>query len=213
MDEWWMIVGLGNPGTGYSETRHNIGFIVVDGLCEETEGLDWRQQSKFSANVAKGTLGKKPVLLVKPQTYMNLSGQAVAALSRFYRVPSERILVVHDEVDLELGRLQLKLGGGDAGHNGLRSITEALGGGDYNRIRFGIGRPVHGDVADYVLHPFARDEWPVVDETIDRAIQAVRAVVGQGLKQAMDRYNNRGPKKRAASEESGPERNTQDKES
>ena len=124
--ERWLIAGLGNPGPQYAGNRHNVGFMVVDSLCESDDSLEWKSSSRFQGELAIGTLSRRPVVLVKPQTYMNLSGRTVGPLAHFYRVPAERVIVVHDEVDLPLGRMKIKQGGGDAGHNGLRSVTESL---------------------------------------------------------------------------------------
>ncbi len=153
-----MIVGLGNPGAKYEATRHNIGFILLDAI-EEHYGRNWR--SKFNAEEEKTTIATRDVILLKPQTFMNLSGQSVAAAAKFYKIKPRDILVIHDELDLEPGRVKLKQGGGHAGHNGLRSIIEHIGA-DFERLRVGIGHP--GDkskVSGYVLHDFAKadQDW------------------------------------------------------
>jgi len=193
--ERWLLVGLGNPEPRYRGNRHNIGFMVVEQLARKAE-LPWRRSTRFSAEIALGELSKRPVVLAKPQTYMNLSGQCVVPLAHFYRVPCSRIIAVHDEVDLELGRLKVKQGGGDGGHNGLRSITELLGDPDYLRVRVGVGRPAVGDVTGHVLSDFRQEEAEQVADTIERAARAARTLITRGLKEAMNRFN-RPPKDRS----------------
>jgi PTH1 family peptidyl-tRNA hydrolase len=152
-----LVVGLGNPGREYASTRHNVGFLVADELARRHDG-SWR--SKFSGDLADVRLGGARVGLLKPQTYMNESGRSVAAAARFYKVDPAELLAVHDEVDLELGRMQARSGGGLAGHNGLRSLAAALGTPEFLRLRVGVGRPERGDarpVADWVLSPFEPD--------------------------------------------------------
>lgn len=190
-----MVVGLGNPGAQYQDNRHNVGFMVVDAICEQEESLSWRPSQRFSAEIAKGTLRDQALLLAKPQTYMNLSGRSVAPLARFYRTPPERLLVVHDDVDLELGRLMVKPGGGDAGHKGIRSIIQELGSSEFIRIRFGVGRPELGDVTDHVLKDFRPEELEPVKDQVKRAGKAARTIIGRGLTDAMNRFN-RSPKKK-----------------
>jgi peptidyl-tRNA hydrolase, PTH1 family len=194
--ELWLVVGLGNPGTHYEDNRHNVGFMVVDLLSTQENTLRFGPSQRFEAQLAKGALVGRPAVLVKPQTYMNLSGRSVGPLAHFYRIPSERIAVVHDDVDLDLGRLKVKQGGGDAGHNGLRSLTECLGSADFIRVRFGIGRPEHGEVADFVLSGFRREEMSTVEEGVRRAARAVRTLITRGVKEAANRFN-RDPRPRA----------------
>ncbi|MCC6747636.1 MAG: aminoacyl-tRNA hydrolase [Deltaproteobacteria bacterium] len=184
----WIVVGLGNPGTRYQRNRHNIGFMVVERLARAGE-LAFKRSAKYAGELAQGELSRRPVMLVKPQTFMNLSGRCVAPLARFYRVAPEQIVAVHDDVDLELGRLKVKQGGGDAGHNGLRSLTEELGSGDYVRVRLGVGRPTFGEVADYVLADFRASEQEAVEELVAKGAEAVRTVLTRGLKEAMNRHN------------------------
>lgn len=165
-----MIIGLGNPGAKYVATRHNIGFILVDAIAE-SDGKSWR--SKFQSEEQKLTIATRDVVLLKPQTFMNLSGQAVAAAAKFYKIKPRDMLVIHDELDLAPGRVKLKMGGGHAGHNGLRSIIEHMGP-DFERMRVGIGHP--GDkaqVSNYVLHDFAKSdqEWIAnLQENLPRAL-------------------------------------------
>jgi PTH1 family peptidyl-tRNA hydrolase len=184
-----LVVGLGNPGREYASTRHNVGFMVADEIASR-HGGSWR--SKFSGEVADIRLDSARLALLKPQTYMNESGRSVAAAAKFYKVAPEDLLAVHDEVDLELGRLQARVGGGLAGHNGLRSLAAALGTPEFIRLRVGVGRPERGDprpVADWVLSPFA----PEVDVggLVSRAADAVEALVAEGLEEAQQRFNER----------------------
>lgn len=185
----WLVVGLGNPGPDYAGSRHNAGFMVLDALAA-------RLGSRFSAHrgradVVTGTLGVVPAVLMKPTTFMNLSGGPVASVRDFYKIPIDRIVLVHDELDLPFGTLRLKRGGGDGGHNGLRSVTAALGGPDYLRVRIGIGRPPgRMDPARYVLRPFASTERGDLELTVDRAGDAVEALVADGLDTAQNTFNS-----------------------
>jgi PTH1 family peptidyl-tRNA hydrolase len=184
-----LVAGLGNPGREYARTRHNVGHMVADELARR-HGASFR--SKFSGELADLRLDGARVALVKPLTYMNESGRSVAAAVRFYKLEPERLLVVHDEVDLDLGRLQARLGGGLAGHNGLRSVAQHLGTAEFGRLRVGVGRPGRGDprpVADYVLSPF--DDEVDVAALVERSADAVETVVRDGLEAAQQRYNER----------------------
>jgi PTH1 family peptidyl-tRNA hydrolase len=185
-----LVAGLGNPGREYANTRHNVGFMVADEFVRRHE-RSWR--AKFSGELAELRLDGLRVAVLKPQTYMNESGRAVGAAVRFFRVPPESVLVVHDEVDLEPGRLQVRLGGGLAGHNGLRSIAQHLGTSEFARLRIGVGRPERGDprpVSDFVLSPF--DPEVEVEALVGRAADAVGTVAGEGLEEAQNRFNERG---------------------
>ena len=180
-----LVAGLGNPGREYAATRHNVGFLVADELARR-HGGSWR--SKFSGDLAEVRVDGARVALLKPQTYMNLSGRSVQPAARFFKVEPDALLVVHDEVDLEPGRLQLRAGGGLAGHNGLRSVAQALGSQEFLRLRVGVGRPQRGDprpVADFVLDPF--DAHEDVDGLVARAADAVEALLGEGLEDAQQR--------------------------
>jgi PTH1 family peptidyl-tRNA hydrolase len=182
-----LVAGLGNPGREYARTRHNVGWMVVDELAGR-HSASWR--SKFSGQLADARIDEARVALVKPETYMNDSGRSIAAAARFFKVPVESVLVVHDDVDLEEGRLQARLGGGLAGHNGLRSIASALRSQDFLRLRIGVGRPGRGDrrsVADYVLAPFEPETD--VDALVARSADAVEALVREGLDSAQQRFN------------------------
>jgi peptidyl-tRNA hydrolase, PTH1 family len=182
-----LVAGLGNPGREYEWTRHNAGSLVLDELARR-HGGSWR--AKFSGSLAEVRLDEARLALLKPETYMNESGRSVAAAARFFKVAPERLLVVHDDVDLEPGRLQARAGGGLAGHNGLRSLAQHLGSQDFLRLRIGVGRPGRGDprpVSDWVLSPFGADED--VEALVARAADAVESVVREGLEAAQARFN------------------------
>jgi len=182
-----LVAGLGNPGREYERTRHNVGWLVLDELARR-HGGSWR--SKFSGSLAEIRLGDARLALLKPETYMNESGRSVAGAARFFKVPPESLLVVHDDVDLEPARLQARRGGGLAGHNGLRSLAQHLGSQDFLRLRIGVGRPGRGDprpVADWVLSPFAAEED--VEALVSRAADAVETIVAEGLEAAQSRFN------------------------
>jgi peptidyl-tRNA hydrolase, PTH1 family len=185
-----LVAGLGNPGREYAQTRHNVGFMVADELARR-HGGSWR--GKFSGEMTELRVGEFRLAVVKPQTYMNESGRSVGAAVRFFKVAPESLLVVHDEVDLEPGRLQVRLGGGLAGHNGLRSLAQHLGTSDFARLRIGVGRPERGDprpVADFVLSPFSAEVD--VDAVVARAADAVESVARDGLEETQNRFNERG---------------------
>ena len=182
-----LVAGLGNPGRQYERTRHNVGWLVLDELARRHGGT-WR--SKFSGSLAETRLGDARLALLKPETYMNESGRSVAGAARFFKVPTASLLVVHDDVDLEPGRLQARRGGGLAGHNGLRSLAQHLGTQDFLRLRIGVGRPGRGDprpVKDWVLSPFAPEED--ADALVTRAADAVETIVREGLEAAQQRFN------------------------
>ncbi|MBT2505583.1 MULTISPECIES: aminoacyl-tRNA hydrolase [Streptomyces] len=189
----WLIVGLGNPGPDYAANRHNVGFMVADLLAD-------RMRAKFKAHKARAQVvegrigppgpGNRRVVLAKPMSYMNLSGGPVTALRDFYKVPTANIVAIHDELDIDYGTLRLKLGGGDNGHNGLKSMTKAMGP-DYHRVRFGIGRPPgRMQVADFVLKDFSSTERKELDYLVDRAADAVECLVIDGLERAQSTYNS-----------------------
>lgn len=185
----WLVVGLGNPGPKYADNRHNVGFMVVDALAQR-RGERWKAH-KAHAEVAETRLGGAPVVLAKPRSFMNLSGGPVVGLSRFYKVPVERVLVVHDELDIAFGALKLKRGGGAGGHNGLRSVTSSLSGPDYLRVRVGIGRPPgRMDAATYVLRDFSAAERRELGVVVERAADAVETVVAEGLEKAQNVYHS-----------------------
>jgi peptidyl-tRNA hydrolase, PTH1 family len=182
-----LVAGLGNPGREYERTRHNVGWLVADELARRHGGSF---RGKFSGQLAETRLDDLRLALLKPETYMHVSGRSVGGATRFFKVEPGALLVVHDDVDLEAGRLQARLGGGLAGHNGLRSITEVLGTQDFLRLRIGVGRPERGDrrpVADYVLSPFEPEIE--VEALVSRAADAVEAMARDGLEAAQSRYN------------------------
>jgi PTH1 family peptidyl-tRNA hydrolase len=182
-----LVVGLGNPGREHARDRHNVGWLVADELVRR-HGGSYRQ--KFSGQLAEVRLDDRKLAVLKPETYMNDSGRSLAAAARFFKVAPEAIAVVHDDVDLEPGRLQARLGGGLAGHNGLRSVRQALGTADFLRLRVGVGRPGRGDrrpVADYVLSPFAPEDDG--ESLVARAADAVETLSRDGLDEAQRRFN------------------------
>ncbi|MEU7029706.1 aminoacyl-tRNA hydrolase [Streptomyces sp. NPDC015232] len=189
----WLIVGLGNPGPEYAGNRHNVGFMVVDLLAERMGGK-FKRAGKAQAQVVEGRIGppgpaNRRVVLAKPMSYMNLSGGPVTALRDFYKVPTAHVVAVHDELDIDYGVLRLKIGGGDNGHNGLKSMTKSMGA-DYHRLRFGIGRPPgRMQVADFVLKDFSSTERKELDYFVDRAADAVECLVTEGLERAQSAYN------------------------
>jgi peptidyl-tRNA hydrolase, PTH1 family len=187
----WVVAGLGNPGEQYHRSGHNIGFMVVDRLAEKCSArLDRR---RFKGIVGEAKIGADTAILVKPQTYYNLSGECVAAILGYYKIPAERLIVVHDEIDLEPRQLRLKRGGGDAGNRGVRSIAATLGTPEFVRVRVGIGRPADGrEAKDHVLQTMGRTELEAFTASIARAAEAVEAVIASGLERAMNLYNQRG---------------------
>ena len=186
MSDRWLVVGLGNPGDQYSTTRHNIGQMVINYLAN---GM------KFSAHksrmeIADIRLGEVPIVLAKSRGYMNESGAPTRALADFYRIPSDHVIAIHDELDIGFDTIRLKLGGGDNGHNGLKSLTSHFGSPDYYRLRMGIGRPPLGqDPADYVLKPFSSNEKKVVSDFIARGALAVEVLIEKGLDVTQQEFN------------------------
>jgi peptidyl-tRNA hydrolase, PTH1 family len=188
----WLVAGLGNPGPAYAGNRHNVGFMVADVLAARA-GTRFKS-GKFRAMAAEGRLAGFSVIIIKPLTFMNESGVAVGGASGYYRLAADRIVVIHDELDLPFGTIRLKLGGGNNGHNGLRSVTAHLGTGDYYRVRIGIGRPPgRMDPAAYVLRDFSaaeREELPLV---LQRAADAAEALLASGLAAAQNAFHGSGP--------------------
>jgi PTH1 family peptidyl-tRNA hydrolase len=183
-----LLAGLGNPGLQYAGNRHNVGFMVLDELAARVGGKF--KAHKSGAEVLEGRLAGQRVILAKPRSFMNLSGGPVAGAARFYKVPATGVVVVHDELDLPFGALKLKLGGGDNGHNGLRSISKSLGTNDYYRVRFGIGRPPgRQDPADYVLKDFSTVERKELALEVDRCADAVEALISTGLTAAQNSFH------------------------
>jgi len=182
-----LIAGLGNPGREHSGDRHNVGWMVVEELARRHDGSF---RSKFSGRLAETRMGDARVALLEPETYMNDSGRSISAAARFFKLPPEDLLVVHDDVDLDVGRLQARAGGGLAGHNGLRSIAQILGTPEFLRLRVGVGRPARGDprpVADYVLSPFTAEDD--LEGIVSRAADAIESVLAEGLDTAQQRFN------------------------
>ncbi|MGH8959673.1 MAG: aminoacyl-tRNA hydrolase [Jatrophihabitantaceae bacterium] len=189
MSDRFLVVGLGNPGPRYAATRHNAGALVVDLLAERIGGRFKAHKSR--CDVVEGRLAAHPVVLAEPRSFMNESGGPVVAIARFYKVPLERITIVHDDLDLPFGALRLKRGGGDGGHNGLRSASSALGSTEYARVRVGIGRPPgRQDPADYVLREFAAAERKELPYLLDRAADAVESLIERGLEAAQNEFND-----------------------
>jgi peptidyl-tRNA hydrolase, PTH1 family len=187
----WLVVGLGNPGREYAGHRHNVGFRVAD-LLASRMGARFGRHKRAHADVAEGRwgFGGPRVVLAKPLTFMNLSGAPVAALAQFYKVPVDNVLAVHDELDLPYGQVRAKRGGGEGGHNGLRSISKSLGTKEYARVRFGIGRPPgRQDPADYVLSDFGAAERKELEFLVDRAADVAEAVVLEGVEWAQNKYH------------------------
>lgn len=186
----YLIVGLGNPGPRYHNNRHNVGFMVLDALADDARIPIRRVE--FRALVGKGTLENEPAILAKPQTFMNDSGQAVAPLMRFYKIPNDKLLVVHDDLDLPFGTLRLRPQGGAGGQRGMGSIMAKLDTQDFARLRVGIGRPPgRMPPRDYVLHDFDSDEEEILPEVLQSAVDAIRRFVADGIEQAMNDFNGR----------------------
>ena len=184
----WLIVGLGNPGKKYEATRHNAGFHVLDRLAK-AENLTF-DESRSKALLARGEVASYRVALVKPQTYMNLSGEAVGPVTRFYKVPLEQVLVIYDDIDLPLAQLRLRPKGGSGGHKGLTSLIQHLGSQNFPRMRLGIGRPSgQMPVEAYVLQRFSDVEWQAITQTYQTAVEAIRALLTGGLDYAMNQFN------------------------
>ncbi|MBO0775272.1 MAG: aminoacyl-tRNA hydrolase [Actinobacteria bacterium] len=187
----WLIAGLGNPGPDYAGNRHNAGFMVADVLAQRM-GARFRA-GRFSSAVAQGRLAGFPVILAKPLTYMNLSGSPVAGLAKYYKLPPAQLIVVHDELDIPFGTIRLKRGGGDNGHNGLRSVSVSLGTREYYRVRVGIGRPPgRMDPAAYVLRDFSAAQRKDLPFLLDRAADAVTALLSEGLAAAQNAFHGSG---------------------
>jgi PTH1 family peptidyl-tRNA hydrolase len=185
-----LVVGLGNPGDAYARTRHNVGFLVADGLARRL-GAAFTTR-KFGAEIAETTSGSEKLWIMKPSTFMNHSGEAVGPALRFWKLGLEDLVVVHDDLELDPFRVQVKIGGGHGGHNGLKSLNVHVGGPEYVRVRIGVGRPPDRmDPADYVLGRFAKADEKDVEASVDAAIEAARTVVELGAVKAMNQFNRR----------------------
>jgi PTH1 family peptidyl-tRNA hydrolase len=195
MDDVWLVVGLGNPGPSYAGHRHNVGYLIADELAKRLGGA-WRAHKTGRADVVEGRLGAPGtpgprIVLARPRCYMNESGGAVKALATFYKVPPDHVVAVHDELDLGFGTMRVKLGGGDNGHNGLRSVRSALGTGDFHRVRIGIGRPPgRQDVSDFVLSNYSAAERKDVPFQVYDAADAVECLVTEGLERTQQKFNS-----------------------
>ena len=189
MEPMHLIVGLGNPGADYAKTRHNTGFLLVEKLAEQWQA-GWTNERKFQARVARAECASKQVLLAEPQTFMNLSGEAVGALVKFYQLPLEKILVVVDDADLPLGEIRLRPGGGTGGHHGLESVTQHLGSKDFARLRIGIGRKNEArEITGHVLGKFGADESALLEKVLERAANQMAYWLDAGLQKAMNQFN------------------------
>ncbi len=186
-----LIVGLGNPDRKYKNNRHNVGFMVLDRLCNKYGG-QWSSQSKTKSLIGAVRVNSKKLTLLKPETYMNLSGKSVAPVMDKLYLDPEEIIVIHDDLDLEFGLVRIKIGGGEGGHRGLRSISDSLRSREYNRLRIGIGRPPEGeDPADYVLENFNEREMSSIDEILEVSCQAIEEILNNGLIMSQNKYNSR----------------------
>jgi PTH1 family peptidyl-tRNA hydrolase len=188
LDASYLVVGLGNPGREYRNTRHNIGFLAIDALAKALGVSMGKVQSK--ALVGQGKIGSSKVILVKPQTYMNLSGQAVSGLLNFYKISTEHLIVIHDDIDLPFGTIRIRPGGGSAGQRGVKSIIEKVGTQEFARMRLGVGRPPgQMDAAAYVLQPFTKEDEEFLVNFLSKAAEAANEFVNNGLNAAMNKYN------------------------
>ncbi len=184
-----MIVGLGNPGPKYALTRHNVGFLLVDALAEQTSSNPFKTELK--ALVAKTKIDGEAALLVKPQTFMNLSGESVRPLMDYYKIEMKDLLVAHDEIDIAFAQLRFHIRRGPGGHNGIKSLIQHFGGNDFARLKLGVGRPSHPsqEVSDYVLENFSKDEMKQLPDYIGEACSAVEYFVGHGIERSANQYN------------------------
>jgi PTH1 family peptidyl-tRNA hydrolase len=184
----YVIVGLGNPGDRYAGTKHNIGFITIDYLAEQC-GIKMNK-TKHKAILGEGTIGGEKVLLVKPQTFMNLSGQSVMDIVNFYKVPSQNLIVIYDDIDLPVGKVRIRPSGSSGTHNGMRNIIYLINNQEFPRIRIGVGKqPDYMDLADYVMTKFNGEERPLMEEAVKRSAMAVEEIVKSGINIAMNKYN------------------------
>ncbi len=185
----WLLVCLGNPGREYAETRHNVGFLAAD-LLAEKKGVKI-DRLKFRSLTGTVELGGEKVLVMKPQTYMNLSGEAVGEAARFYKIPAERVLVISDDVSLPLGKMRIRGNGSAGGHNGLKNIIQHLGTDAFPRIKVGVGAPAHPEheMVDWVIGKFSKDERKALDEMLKKALDAAECVIEGGVQKAQNRFN------------------------
>ena len=185
----YIIVGLGNPGRKYENTRHNLGFITIDRLASKHDiKVD---KIKFKALVGDGRIAGQKVLLVKPQTYMNLSGESVREVANFYKVEPDEIIVIYDDLDLPLGNLRIRKSGSAGTHNGMKSVVYQLKSDQFPRVRIGIGQNVDKDIIDFVIGGFRKEEVPILEDTVDKAVMAIESMIGETVDIAMNKYNSK----------------------
>jgi len=184
----WAIVGLGNPGAKYSKTRHNVGFMVIDEISKK-EGFEFKERPLFL--ISKGSFGSEDLVLVKPLTFMNRSGLAVKEVLSSFNIPSERLIVIQDDLDMDVGRIKIRKTGSSGGHNGIRSIIEGIGTKDFIRVKIGIGKDPFIPAEDYVLSKFKPEERPIIKEAIQTAVDAIEGILRDGIDRAMNIYNKR----------------------
>lgn len=183
----YIVVGLGNPGRKYDGTRHNVGFDAIDILAQRNDMKV--NKLKFRAFYTEGFLGRNKVILAKPQTYMNLSGESIRDMVEYYKINPENLIIIYDDIDLDVGALRIRTKGSSGSHNGMKSIIYQLNSQEFPRIRIGIGKPEYGDLADYVLGKFPKNQIPTIGETIEKAALAVETIVKKGIDLAMNQYN------------------------
>ena len=192
MEDGVLVAGLGNPGPQYAKNRHNYGFLVLDEMAASSGVAGW--QEKFSGQFLRTNVAGNRLLLLKPMTYMNLSGRSVVRAAHFFRIHVENVIVIHDDLDLPYNEIRIKKGGGTAGHKGIASIARELGDTGFVRVRMGIGRPAHSEVVNYVLDNFSIEENATLIENVERGANVVNCIVSCGLTTAMNRFNKRGGK-------------------
>ena len=201
-----VIIGLGNPGTTYEKSRHNVGFLAVDAIARKLGIDDLKQKTRFKAQIGEGNRNGQKIVLVKPQTYMNLSGEAVVAVCQFYKPDLSRVIVIYDDVDIVLGAVRVRPFGSSGTHNGMRSVTELLGTEKFPRIRIGIGQPPdYMDIRDFVLTRFAEEESVKITEAVAQAAGAALDIVALGVEQAMNLHNRKQQKEKQAAKKQAPE--------
>ncbi len=199
-----IIAGLGNPGSEYAKTKHNVGFMLVDALADKLGVTEWKD--KFDARIGEARIGTEKILLVKPQTYMNESGQAVGPLMNFYKTAIEDLIVVHDDMDIPAGTIRIRKKGSAGGHNGIKSVLAHVGDEHFARVRIGIGRPLPGwTVVNHVLAPFTAEDEPKIRAAIDYLLPAVECIVTEDVDMAMNKYNPKKQKKKKAAPASNPQ--------
>jgi PTH1 family peptidyl-tRNA hydrolase len=182
----WLIVGLGNPGARYSRTRHNVGFLVAESVAAG-HGLDFREKADY--RICDGSIDGERIVVMEPLTFMNRSGAAVRKVADRYHIPPERVIVIHDDLDIETGRLKIRRKGSSGGHKGVESIIQSIGSREFVRVKIGIGRDGEMPVESYVLSKFRRDELPLIRDAVARAAESIVAIVAIGVDKAMNRYN------------------------